>query len=82
MSSLDRFNTGFKQAIARNKKKAIKAPVQAAHTVPKVNDNSSNAVATTALKFKGTTAKVLSDEQYRVNIINLAIARIKMKWSI
>ena len=73
-TNLDRFNIGFKQAIARNKNKATQAIVQAAHPAQKMNNN----VVTTA---KSTSFK-LGDEQYRVRIINLAIAHIKMKWSI
>ena len=79
MSSLDNFSNRFIQAVARSKQKA-KQPVQAtqhvhAQRAQKINGN----VVTAPTK---TNSLKLSDEQYRVNIINLAIEHIKMKWSL
>ena len=74
MSKINHFRTSFERAIARSKDKKETQHVQQAKTVGSdVINKAGNSFATS---LKTTTAKLLSDEQYRTSIIAKAIACI------
>ena len=74
MSRIDNFRTSFERAIARSKDKKETQHVQQVKTVRSdVINKAGNSFATS---LKTSTAKLLSEEQYRTSIIAKAIACI------
>lgn len=74
MTNLDHFRASFERAVARSKVKKVTQHVQREVQTERIAVSKITAT-------KATTTKLLSDEQYKVSIITLAIAHIKKKWS-